>query len=68
LERNRNCGRNNENVRFCLFFKVAIAGGASPGMEVWNPADGTVTLVTDELPPGVNVRKLFFFIANDEAK
>jgi hypothetical protein len=20
-------------------------------MEIWNPADGTVTLVTDELPP-----------------
>ncbi len=38
---------------------MAIAGGASPGMEVWNPADGTVTLVTDELPPGVNVIKLF---------
>lgn len=30
---------------------MAIAGGGSQGMEIWNPADGSVTLATFELPP-----------------
>ena len=30
---------------------MAIAGGGSQGMEVWNPLDGSVTSLTAELPP-----------------
>jgi hypothetical protein len=29
---------------------VAAAAGASAGMEVWNPLEGTVTTVTDDFP------------------
>jgi hypothetical protein len=32
------------------FPRVAIIGGASKGMEFWNPIDGTVEPVSDELP------------------
>ena len=31
--------------------KVAIVGGNSKGMEFWNPSDGTVELVANEIPP-----------------
>ena len=35
--------------------EVYIAGGygSSKGMEVWNPATGTVELISNELPPEV---------------
>ena len=39
-------GKNGEPL-------VAVAGGLhkdSRGMEIWNPSDGTVELVTEELP------------------
>jgi hypothetical protein len=31
---------------------VAVAGGPSPGMEVWNPQDGTVQTVSEDFPSG----------------
>ena len=33
------------------FPRVAIVGGTSKGMEFWNPIDGTVELISGELPP-----------------
>ena len=36
-------GDNGENL-------VAVAGGLSPGLEVWNPADGSVKLLTADFP------------------
>jgi hypothetical protein len=33
-------GQNGEDL-------VAVAGGSSAGMEVWNPLDGSVKLLTD---------------------
>ena len=33
---------------------MAVAGGGSQGMEVWNPADGSVSSLTAELPPEVD--------------
>ena len=30
---------------------VAVAGGDSKGMEIWNPKDGTVTTQIEVLPP-----------------
>ena len=33
-----------------VFLQVAIAGGSSQGMEVWNPADNSVRNVTAQLP------------------
>ena len=32
------------------FSRVAVIGGESKGMEIWNPNDGTIEMVTDELP------------------
>ena len=29
---------------------AAVAGGLSPGLEVWNPADGSVKLLTADFP------------------
>ena len=31
---------------------VAIAGGVTPGMEVWNPVDGSVKTLTTDFPSG----------------
>ena len=31
--------------------KVAIVGGINKGMEFWNPADGTVESVNEQIPP-----------------
>ena len=31
---------------------VAIAGGPTPGMEVWNPANGSVKTLTTDFPSG----------------
>ncbi len=36
-------GSNGESL-------VAIAGGMSPGMEVWNPEDGIVRMVSPDFP------------------
>ena len=32
---------------------MAIVGGSEPGMEVWNPTDGSVQKVIDKLPSEV---------------
>ena len=36
-------GDNGENL-------VAVAGGMSPGLEVWNPEDGSVKVLTADFP------------------
>ena len=38
-----------------IFFQlvVAILGGSETGMEIWNPADGSVQLILDILPPEI---------------
>ena len=36
-------GDNEENL-------VAVAGGWSPGLEVWNPVDGSVKMLTPDFP------------------
>ncbi len=36
-------GQNGENL-------VVVAGGKSPGMEVWNPMDGSVKMLTADFP------------------
>jgi hypothetical protein len=51
---------------------VAVAGGYSKGLEVWNPDDGTFKVLTEDFPasndmfrlktlPNINVTSVFFF-------
>ncbi len=42
------------NNNMLTYIQVAIIGGSSPGMEVWNPSDGSVQKIFDEVPPEEN--------------
>ena len=51
--------------------EVYIAGGygSSKGMEVWNPATGTVELISNELPPEVGgagvILEFIYFLGSE---